>query len=251
MPPAKKAYRKKRVARRRAPARRMMSKTKSNVGEFASLSCVRSLTLANSGTLYNFSNFQLADFPRAVAVARAYQHFRITGIRVTWKPAYDTYSSATLQQKPNLYYMIDKSAAIPTSITLEGLKQMGARPKTFDEKPITVSWKPSVLQDSQNLVGSVASSYKISPWLITNSAPDSALWNPSTIQHNGLLWWMEAPGTPQQFEMEVELQFQFKKPLVDRATTSVPATGLSYAIPDASPDGIEGGSDGITIPIAH
>lgn len=247
MPPAKKAYRKKRVARK--PARK--TNTKSNVGEFASLSCVRTLALANSGTLYDFSNFQLADFPRAVAVARAYQHFRITGVKVTWKPSYDTYSSATPQQKPNLYYMIDKSASIPNTITLEGLKQMGARPKTFDEKPISVSFKPSVLQDSQSLVGSVASSYKISPWLGTNSAPDSAVWNASQIQHNGLKWWMDCPGLAQNIQMEVELQFQFKKPLVTLPASITLASPMVYAVIDASPDGIEGGNDGITIPILH
>lgn len=251
MPPAKN-YRKKRAApKRRAPARRMMSKTKSNVGEFASLSCVRTLAVANSGTPYDFSNFQLADFPRAVSVARAYQHFRITGIKVTWKPVYDTYSSATLQQKPNLYYIIDKSASIPTTFTLEGLKQMGARPRSFDEKPISVSFKPSVLQDSQSLVGSVASSYKVSPWLGTNSAPDSALWNPSQIQHNGIKWFMDAPGVAQNLQLEVELQFQFKKPLVALPAGPTTALPVMYAVIDASPDGIEGGNDGITIPVAH
>lgn len=245
MPPAKKSYKKRSAPKKNAPKK----KTTTNVGEFASCSCVRTLALANSGQLYDYSSFQLSDFPRAVSVARAYQHFRITGIKVTWKPSYDTYSSATLQQKPNLYYMIDKSASIPTSITLEGLKQMGARPKAFDEKPITVTWKPSVLQDSQSLVGSVASSYKISPWLGTNSAPDSAVWNPSQIQHNGLKWWMDAPGTAQQLQMEVELQFQFKKPLVTLPASLTLAAPLVYAVIDASPDGIEGGNDGITIPL--
>jgi len=128
---------------------------------------------------------------------------------------------------------------------------MGARPKAFDEKPIHVSFRPAVLQDTQSLVGSVSASYKVSPWLITNSAPDQAIWNPSQIQHNGLFWYMDAGGAVQAVNLEVELQFQFKKPLVDRATSITPARSLAYAIEDASPDGIEGGNDGITIPIAH
>lgn len=43
--------------------------------------------------------------------------------------------------------MIDKAGAIPTNITLEGLKKMGAKPRALDEKPIVIGWKPSVLEN--------------------------------------------------------------------------------------------------------
>jgi len=253
--PVKKNCRKKKTAPKRAVARKYKKRT--NVAEYASLSCVRSLADANTNTMYSLTNFQLADFPRAVAVARAYQHFRMKSIKLTFKPQYDTYAGALGAglTKPALYYMIDKSASIPIGTTLEALKNMGARPRNFDEKPISITWRPSVLQTSQSLIGDVASSYKISPWLITSSTPDSAVWNPSRIQHNGIFWWMStlgsAPPTVSYF-MEVEIQFEFKKPLLDRPTTSVLATTLPYAVMDASPDGIEGGGDGLTIPLtAH
>ena len=35
--------------------------------------------------------------------------------------------------------MIDKAGAIPTNITLEGLKQMGAKPQALDEKPVPMA----------------------------------------------------------------------------------------------------------------
>lgn len=248
--PAKKTYAKKKSAPRRvAPKRRYARKT--NVSEYASLSCTRSLADANNNTSYSLTNFQLADFPRAVNVARAYQHFRMKSIKLTWKPQYDTYG-VTLggASKPSLYYMIDKSAGIPLGMTLEGLKGMGAKPRSFDEKPISVTWSPSVLQTTQNLIGDVASSYKISPWLSTNASPDSAVWNPSQVQHNGIFWWMYTQSVPTiAYSMEVEIQFEFKKPLVDRPLSSVLAVTLPYAVIDASPDGIEGGSDGLTMPI--
>jgi len=250
--PAKKTYPKKKRAVARRPARKYKKRT--NVAEYASLSCVRSLVDANNNTMYNLSNFQLADFPRAVAVARAYQHFRMKSVKLTFKPQYDTYG-VTLggASKPSLYYMIDKAASIPTGTTLEGLKNMGARPRTFDEKPISVTWSPSVLQSTQSLVGDVASAYKVSPWLSTNASPDSAVWNPSQIQHNGIFWWMYTQSVPLvAYSMEVEIQFEFKKPLLDRPTTAILASTLPYAVMDASPDGIEGGSDGLTIPLtAH
>jgi len=247
--PAKKTYPKKKRAVARRPARKYKKKT--NVAEYASLSCVRSLVDANTNTMYSLSNFQLADFTRAVAVARAYQHFRMKSIKLTWKPQYDTYGAGLAGlSKPSLYYMIDKSASIPLGATLEGLKNMGARPRSFDEKPISVTWSPSVLQSTQSLVGDVASSYKISPWLSTNASPDSAVWNPSQIQHNGIFWYMYTQSAPLvAYSMEVEVQFEFKKPLLDRPVTSILARPLAYAVMDASPDGIEGGSDGLTIPI--
>jgi len=241
------APRKNKKAPRRKPApRRKMNKM--NVTEQATLSCSRTLVELPGNAMRVLSNFTLADFPRAVNAAKCYQMYRITGIKVTWRPNYDNYSGAALQQKPFLYHMIDKGAAIPTGVTLEGLKQMGAKPRALDEKPLTTTFKPAVLQDSQSLVGSVATAYKISPWLITNSTPDAAVWNPSQIQHNGLYYYVECPGLVQTIRLEVELQFQFKKPLID-LTPGPAATPHEYAVIDASPDGIEGGTDGITIPL--
>jgi len=250
MPAKKSMYKKKRAAPKAAARGRRVYKKKTNVGEYASLSCVRSLTDANNNTMYNRSDFALADFPRAVAVARAYQHFRITNVKMTFKPQYDTYNAGLAGlSKPILYHMIDKSASIPTGTTLEGLKNMGCRPRSFDERPISVNWSPAVLQSTQTLIGDVASAYKVSPWLSTNSTPDSAVWNPSTVQHNGIFWYMWTQTAPfVAYSVEVELQFQFKKPLLDRPTTAILARSLPYAVMDASPDGIEGGSDGLTIP---
>jgi len=246
--PAKKTNYKKRapMKKKRAPRR-----NKTNVRDQASLSCVRTLADANNNTMYNLSNFALADFPRAVTAARAFQFFRMKSIKLTYKPQYDTYGVGLGgASKPSLYYMIDKGATIPSGTTLEGLKNMGARPRSFDEKPISVTWTPAVLQASQSLLGDIPASYKISPWLSTNSVPDSAVWNPSQVQHNGIFWYMWTQSAPLvAYSMEVEIQFEFKKPLLDRPTTTILARTLPYAVMDASPDGIEGGSDGLTIPI--
>lgn len=242
----------KKAPRRKAPRRaRVPRAPRMSVPDKGSISCKRTLANALTNQMYFLSNFQLADFPRAVNMARCFQHFRMTSIKLTWKPAYDTYSAATLQQKPRLYYMIDKSAGIPLTATLESLKQMGARPVELDEKPITRSWRPSVLQNVQTLVGQVSAHYNVSPWLITNSAPDQGVWNPSTVQHNGIVWYVEQGGVPNTtYYMEVEINFEFKKPLIDVAPAAAPGLVLPYATLDASPDGVEGGTDGITIPLA-
>lgn len=202
--------------------------------------------------MFSYDNFQLADFPRAVQVAQAYQRFRIAGIRVTWKPAYDTYQEGVgVFQKPNLYYMVDRSGAIPDGVTLEALKQAGARPKAFDEKPISILFKLGVLGGELNLAGAQsAAGYKVSPLLSTNANATLANpWAPSTVAHQGLKWFMEQPGGNSTVYVEVEINFEFYKPIW-QSLSSTPAQTLQFATLDASPDGIEGGADGITIPLS-
>ena len=110
-----------------------------NVAEYASLSEQRTMSVSGGFTtnnLYSLMNTSLDQFKRASTVAQGYQHYRIKYIKVSVKPTFDTYQTvgggpATISSKPNLYYMIDKAGAIPTNITLEGLKQMGAKPRAL------------------------------------------------------------------------------------------------------------------------
>lgn len=230
----------KKVVRRRAVARR-----RANVSDLASCSVRRSLAPATGNHMYSFDDIALAQFDRASAIAKNYQRFRITGVKVTWKPTFDTYSPATPNQKPYLYYMVDKSGSIPDNVTLEGLKQMGARPRALDEKPVSVTFKPAVLGESRINAGiPQASQYLVSPWLATAQNPTSPLaWNPSDVSHQGLKFYIEQFGVAEQvFQMEIEVQFQFIKPLFP-TLSSTPALGLQYAVLDNSSDGIVGGAD--------
>lgn len=264
--PAKKIYRKKRVAKKRVVRKRT---NKKNVAEWASLSENRTFVNPQSpnitsNTMFSLMNTTLDQFDRASTVAQGYQHYRIKHISIKIKPQFDTYtfnagSGPTAQGygKPKLYYMIDKSGALPTTVTLEMLKQMGAKPRNLDEKPLTIEWSPSVLtSDLTNTapVSSQPSQYKISPWLSTSvNVVSPSPWNPSTVDHLGVYWYVESTsyggtgGLP--YQVDVEVQFQFKKPFINRSANTVPAIGLMPALLDASPDGIEGGPDGITIPI--
>lgn len=237
----------------RKPMRKMRYRgnTKS-IKDYASCSVVRTLAdVYQNNAMYSFDGFVLADFDRAVQIARNYQRFKMTGIKVTWKPVFDTYSAATANQKPNLYYMIDKNGSIPDTVTLEGLKQAGARPRALDEKPISVFFKPAVLGESRINAGvPQAANYVVSPWLSTNQNPTApGVWNPSEVSHQGLKWYIEQGGAVQKVYVEVEIQFKFEKPLFP-TLAATPARGLQYAVLDASPDGIEGGQDGITIPLS-
>lgn len=229
-----------------------------DVPDLASLSVKRSLQTpqGNPGfatnTLYNLMNTQLIDYQRAVQVAAAYQHYRIKKIAVTFKPTFDTFTAAAgAVSKPNLYWMIDKSGSIPTNVNLEGLKQMGAKPKQLDEKNMTIAWRPSVLESAMYAGGgagaSSASKYKISPWLTTTASNVSpGVFVPSGIDHLGLYWYVDQLANPvgMQYTVEVEVQFQFKKPLIN-ILSSVSAIPAQVATLNDSPDGVVGGGDGI------
>lgn len=235
--------------RRKIQRKRRVNK-RNNVPEKASCSVTRTLAVSQTNQMYAYNTFNLSDYQRAVNIAGSYQRFRITGIKLTFKPEYDTFvatGAPATATKPFLYYIIDKSGSLPDNITLEGLKQSGARPHAFDERPLTVSWKPSVLTETQgNGQLAVGSGYNSSPLLSTNGNPTNpGVWTPSTINHLGIKWYMETAGAPLNVFVEAELQFEFFKAIYPQLSSS-PSKGLTYAILDNSPDGVEGGSDGIT-----
>lgn len=253
MPP--KRTNRKRATRR--PLKKRGFKKAKDVGEFASCSETRTLKSTagginfDSGVLYSQMNTQLAGFTRASAIAVNYQHYRIKKITMTFKPAFDSYiATGGGASKPSLYYMIDKSGSIPTNITLEGLKQMGAKAHNFDEKPVPVSWRPSVLEavayQQQLIGGTVASKYRISPWLSTSEGPGQvAPLVPSGVDHLGMYFYVDQLANPQgaQYTVDIEVQFQFKKPLIDTAVGQVSAIPAVLAIRNASRDGVVGGAD--------
>jgi len=254
--PAKSKYSKRARKGAKKPMKRRARKS-TNVPEYASLSESRTIMAPGNNlinTMYSLMNTSLEQFTRAPLVAQAYQHYRIKNIKLKFKPPFDSYVSGAVSgyAKPYFYSMLDKAGAIPTNITLEGLKQMGAKPRAFDEKQLTVSWSPSVLQDVLTVGGAApvaqGSAYKISPWLNTSNLTVGAPWNPSTVDHLGVYWIVEAPligaTPPFTYEIDVEVQFEFKKPLITRSVGAVHATPAQIAIMNDSVDGIVGGPDG-------
>ena len=233
---------------RRARGYKVARKRSSNVPEYASLSVKRTIVPTQgqnyvTNQLYSLMNTQLSDYPRAVTVASAYQHFRIKKISLTFKPTFDTFSGVgpNVMSKMNLYFMIDKAGSIPTNVTLEGLKNMGARPFSLDEQPKKISWSPSVLEASQYAAGlgnTVASKYLISPWLSTANNPISpGAFVASGVDHLGIYWYCEQLVTQvaQPYQCELEVQFEFKKPLASGLTGDTHAIASVAAEINTSP----------------
>jgi len=228
--------------------------SKGNVKEWASCSCKATLvpngaTSYSVNTLYNKINTQLTDFQRANSIASNYQHYRMKNIAITFLPTVDTIGVAAGPSKVYFYYMIDKSGSIATNSTLEALKQMGARPRQLDEKPIVVSWAPTVLNNVLTATPAGTSApgqYKTSPWLSTqNSVGNPGAFTGSVVDHLGLYWYAYslAGGQAVQYNVEIEVQFEFKKPLLVLTSSSYNAIPSVIPIHDNSSDGIADGRD--------
>lgn len=239
--------RRKAPLRRKAAPRRRTFRPAPSVIDFASLTESHTITPPGgatnfvSGTMYGLNSVQLQTYARAFAVAQNYQHYKIKRIQLIVKPSYDTFQQgAGAAGKMRLYWLANKSGSVSPLISLENMKQMGCKPLNLDEKPIKISWRPSVLVGVQDsTIDAVPAKYQVSPWLSTGV---------NNISHFGLYFYVDqtfVAGT--QFQCELVVDFQFKKPLV-KASSSVAAQEVTPALTDNSPDGIVGGNDVIVLP---
>lgn len=195
-----------------------------SVSDWASLSENGITQTLPTNTMVQKNDFTLAGSPRASGVATAYQHYRIKKITMKFRANYDTYTPGGTTV-PHLYYMINKSGSIPFNTTLAALKSMGAKPIRLDDKTITVSWRPSVLNKTTDLTApgsEVSTQYRISPWLSTNNNTLAAgVFNPSGVDHLGIFFYVENIGAQNSYTVETTIEYQFKKPL----NTTIQADG--------------------------
>lgn len=210
------------VRRRRAPIRRRRV-LRRNVPDKASCSEVLQIVDARSNTMYGNAYVSLGEFPRSSLISEAYQEYRITNVKWTFKPQFDTFiantDATTAYRVPQLHYMIDKAATLPPTTTFADLVAMGAKPHRFDDKNITVSYAPGVVLgvDAAGSATIKSAMKKVSPWLSTTDAIDAS-WAVSTAQHNGLFYYLDAAALPgdgvYEYSVSVEVQVEFRKPFL-------------------------------------
>jgi len=222
--------------------RRRAFRAARSVPEWASATESRSLTTITGANyqanqMYEYNGLELAQFnARITQIAQAYQHYRIRKVTLEFKPQQDTFvplagAPGTGINVPALYYMINKSGSIPPNPTAENLKQMGAKPIRFDDKVIKVSWRPSVLNDANSGLNlGVGTQYKVSPWLSTSANPLApGVWIPSQVNHLGIYFQVDRTGllpagyAELQYDVQVTIDVQFKKPLVKVNSQAPPA----------------------------
>lgn len=200
--------------------------------DLAGVSVSTNLSNLNTNQMYSRLNTSLDQFARAVTVAQAYQYYKITGITLKLTPRLDTYIGGGTSTVPYVYYMIDKSGSLPANVAIGNLIQMGAKPIRFDDRTVTMKWRPSVITDVATAPGgapanSAPAQYRISPWLNTNANfAQPGLWTPSTVDHLGLYWIVETSGSNSLYDAVLTVDFKFKKPLVQISPDQPLATAV-------------------------
>lgn len=209
----------KRRAGKFAARRRKMVRKSNPTTDYAKCVVSKDLGYDSNGTIYKYTEWSLSGFERAINVAKSYQFYRISMIQMKFIPTSDTYiAGTTAGSLPNFYYVIDKSDSIPNvGTTLNTLLNAGAKPIRFDDKIVTVRWKPAVTWKvlDENGANSNYAMTRVSPWLATNDANTSDLstWAPSSVDHHGIVYMVDGGTAGQNYRVEVNLTFEFKKPL--------------------------------------
>lgn len=179
--------------------------------------------LFNSGiknttfTAYRNTDISLSTFARAPAIGANYQYFRIKYFELSIIPDADTFvATAGAIGKPFFYYMLDKGNTINNSVSNQSIKAMGAKPIALDEKAIKIRWKPGVVLATEVVTATGTTSaqkYMISPWLNTDSATNTAAYEPSQVCHYGIKWFVENLNVTMTYTATLTAHFEFKKPL--------------------------------------
>jgi len=218
MPPRRKYARKARKPRRKV-MRRKIARGLAPVNT----ACIRenSQLSQDDGSVVLYRSLALDDatYDRAQATAKAFQEFRIKSVKLTFQPFADTFTPAAGNTIPQLYFQLDRGAAMDTSAQFQTFLDMGVKPIRFDDKNITRKWKPAVLVTNAVAVGTNTSTQlKTSPWLSTNgNAINNALpWIPNSTDHYGAAFYVTKmnPLTPTvKYKIDIEVIFEFRKPL--------------------------------------
>lgn len=205
---------------------------KGDTGSFASRAETYSL-IATAGTVYNLNDINLTQFTVAPKLAALYQYYRITRVEWRLKPLYDTWiHRGTTGQMPYLYFLFDKAGSFAT-INANQFEQCGAIPQRVDDKTLVRVWKPAVVSDSTTTGGAqYVSQFKTAPWLPTFrtinggqaiNAPD----------HKGAVYYVTKtdPNDIQQYDIDITVTFQFRKPLVTSQSESQQVKAMETAVP--------------------
>jgi len=185
--------------------------------ETAAIKESHSFTTLDAGTAYSDFQLSLARCPRAVQIAKGFQEYRIAKVVYMFKPLLDTFAAGTGTQIPYLYTLVDKTGANVALTNQEDFERAGCRPVRLDDKTITRTFKPAVLQYAYDAAHNTNIFTKpvVSPWLSCNKNNDvsATTWAASSIDHLGIEWLVTA-GVDQKFQVDMVITYEFRKPAV-------------------------------------
>lgn len=213
---------KKQTSRRQKKQTAYRKKKSSNQPEWATMSETKEF-IPGSGlavnSIYNFSDLQLAQFPRASTVAEGYQQFRITRVKFQVTPLLDTFAAGGATQVPYLYWVINRTGQNYAGLNKAWFVSNGAKPLRFDDKTITIQYAPAVVLDAVEAAtpgaGNQANVSKTKVWLSCNKeAFTGNPFAPSQTSHCGHFMTVQSENSTQEmsYKVLVTAEFQFKKP---------------------------------------
>jgi len=156
-----------------------------------------------------------------------YQYYRITSVELRFKPFFDTFANglSSGQTLPYLYFQYDKSGSL-SGLNAQGFEEIGTKAIRFDDKTLTRTWKPSVLQytATETLGGLTGSTFKVSPWLptqITNGLANNK------VTHYGAIFYISkmSPTDGTIYDVDVVVNVQYRKPQI------TPSSGVANPNP--------------------
>lgn len=227
--PLKKAY-KKRTYKRRAVAKSKRTYRKRTIAPANTAVVIETMDpviiTLNQGYQWELPGIVGA---KPIAICEQFGLYRVAKVTHLFTPMYDTYSQAvvgTASTVPNLLWKMNRYADKPPGFVAADLRDLGAKPIRFDDKTITVSYRPNLLLANAT-AGSVSGTMKMSPWINTDSIPDSPGFLPSSTNHYGHFYVVEGitttPNTPPQIgTVTTTIVYEFKLPRTKWSTLRAP-----------------------------
>lgn len=204
-------------------------------GEFATMRQTYPFSTLQNGIAYSDFQISLARSNRAVQIAKAYREYRIPKVEFLFKPLVDTFASdnpSLGSGVPYIYTLVDPTGSFSTFNSGVQMREAGAVPRRFDDKTVSVSFVPSVLDyvyDKNNTSNTWAKPMK-APWLATNKGNfASGAWAPSSIDHLGMVWIVEGGNSNSGYQVECVIHYEFRKPAFLSQPTSAEEPGTVEA----------------------
>lgn len=172
---------------------------------------------------------------RARQLAALFGEYRIRKITYTFRPWFDTFTpgiatgGSNAVVVPTLYWRLNRYGDMPAAFNGDYMRAMGAKAIRLDDKVVSYSYAPNIIQAQQNVAGSSTATIKVSPWLSTDDLVNDQAFTLSTAEHFGHTLFIEAAangsGNGGAAYMDVKVVYEFRNPRLN--ASSSPALDMS------------------------
>lgn len=168
---------------------------------------------------------QMSSLLRAQQLAPFFQEYKITSVKLMFRPKWDTFPATGLpnEQLPYLLWQTDCSSSVPNNIAYADFISMGVKPVRLDDKTITRYMPPCVIMNSTLSSPTVLPALiRKSPWLPTSSS-NGGPWTLNDVVHHGATFQITGvtPLDVSNYVVTVGVTVLFRKPVIQINPPSV------------------------------